>query len=321
MRASTGTRHTGIYPLGSVANLGGSVTCQSNVQSFSNEVTGSGQCSKTTQAPDAGPPAATTFALCKLSGRAVDATPLVPSGTLQANDQTNYPVSMMPVVDGQVTSGCFDPTATTAELFCQHDFQFPTALPTFGIMPDGKPDKAVQFPFWEVDQVEPTASATDCKNVGTGVGFEAFGIGAGPIGSFTMKGTTMPLTAKGGFATIGKTCDSDNEFCVPTIGAMKIELADVTIAGLTFHNPEATLVAPATATFGTPNLPANALQLEIEGDITAIERVRTVFFNAQPLTLTTTSTSASLSGSLSATVNTSLQGVASFTSTLSITAS
>jgi hypothetical protein len=309
----------GTYPLGSVANKGGAVTCQSTEQSFANEV--AGQCSKVTPAADAGPPAATTFALCQLSGRACDATPTVPSGTKQAADGTNYCVSMPPVGGGQSTSGCFDPTATTAELFCQHMIQFPKTLPTFGVNSNGTANNSVQFPFWAVDQVEPNATATDCQNVATGIGFESFGIPAGPIGSFTMKGTTTSLTAKGGFAKIGTTCGADNEFCVPTIGSMKIELADVTIAGLTFHNPEATLVAPAIATFGTPNLPVNALQLEIEGDVTAIGRAKTVFSNAQPLTLTSTSTTASLSGSLSATVNTSLQGVALATGNISVTAS
>jgi hypothetical protein len=164
---------TGIYPLGSVANQGGSVTCQSTVQSFANEVPG--QCSTTTQAPDAGPPAATTFALCKLSGRACDATPTVPSGTLQANDGTSYCVSMPPVAGGQSTSGCFDPTATTAELFCQHmSFQFPQT-------PNGAANSAVQFPFWEVDQVEPNATAADCQTEAGGIEFEAFGSARGPI--------------------------------------------------------------------------------------------------------------------------------------------
>jgi len=107
---------------------------------------------------------------------------------------------------------------------------------------------------------------------------------------------------------------------VPTIGTMKFELADVTVAGFTLHNPEATLIAPVTSSFGA-TIPANTIRLDVEGDVTAIGRVKTVFTIAQQMTFTATSTSASLSGSFAGTVNTSAIGVAPLTGTVSVTAS
>ena len=171
---------TGNYPLGSVVQTGGPITCQASVTSFANQA--AGQCSTVTQSPDAGPPAATTFALCTLGGRAIDSTPGFPTGTNQAADQTNYPLSMPVVNGGENASGCFDPTATTAELFCKHGLQWPTAptgvatLPT----PPGGPNLAIQFPYWDVAQVQPNDTATDCTNEKNSIGFAASGIARGP---------------------------------------------------------------------------------------------------------------------------------------------
>ena len=170
----------GNYPLGSVAQTGGPITCQASVTSFANQA--AGQCSTVTQPPDAGPPAATTFALCTLGGRAIDSTPGFPTGTKQAADQTNYPLSMPVVNGGENASGCFDPTMTTAELFCKHGLQWPVAptgvatLPT----PPGGPNLAIQFPYWDVAQVQPNDTATDCTNEKNSIGFAASGIARGP---------------------------------------------------------------------------------------------------------------------------------------------
>jgi hypothetical protein len=300
-----------LYPLGSVANKGGPVTCLATQTAFANEVPG--QCSKTA-APSGPSPGATTFALCKLSGRACDPTSAAPDGTKTAKDGTQFCVSMPPVVGGQSTSGCFDSTVTTAELLCQNMFQFPKT-------PANAANNSDQFHFWEVDQVELNATETDCQNEANNIGFAAYGVAPGLIGKFTLHGATTSLTAKGGALTIRTSCNPETELCTTTLGTMKLELADVTVAGLTLHNPEATLIAPATATFELSNMPANSIKLEIEGDVTALGRAKTVFSNAEPLALENTATSATLSGAFSATLNTSLLGVTPVTGNISISAS
>jgi len=293
----------GLYPLGSVANKGGPVTCQATELSdtIADEIPG--QCTKTTTQS----PGATTFALCNLFGRACN-------GQQTAPDGTQFCTLMPPVISGQSTSSCFDSSITTAESVCQNSFEFPD-------MPPGAVNKSVQFAYWNVANVELNDSESACQAEADNLGTSAYGVGAGPIGSFSMQGTTTALTSKGGFATLKTSCDSTGEFCVTKLKSLKVQLADVTVAGLTLHNPEANLVTSASTNFGTTSLPVNAVKLSIEGDITGMGRARTVWSNPQPMTLSTSGTNASLSGAFSATVNTSLIGTASLTGNISITAS
>jgi len=289
----------GLYPL-STAVGNGMVTCQATAKpdKIANEKPG--QCAKTTT-PSNG---ATTFALCTLGGRQCN-------GRDTASDTTSFCTSMPPVASGQSASTCFDATKGTAEVACQRSWQWPTT-------PPGAVDNTDQFHFVNVADVQVNDSEDAClAELGP---TQAYGF-AGPMGTFSMNGTTTNLTAKAGSMRIGVSCDSESEFCTSRITSMKVELADVTVAGLTLHNLEATLIKPASANFGSTTIPANALSLEIEGDITAIGRTRTVFSNPQPLTLTTNSTTASLSGAFSATVETSLVGAASVTGNIAITGS
>jgi hypothetical protein len=292
-----------LYPLGSIAGTGGPVTCQSTVTKFTAEV--AGQCSKTPASmTNTG---ATTFALCTLGGRACN-------GTGTAADGTQFCTSMPPVNGGQSASGCFDSTVTTAEAMCQNMWQWKT-------MPANAVNKLDEFHFVSVEQVELTASEHDCNDIASNVGPQAYGIDAGPVASLTTQGTTTSLRAKAGFAKVGRVCDSESEFCSTILTSMKVQLQDVTISGLTVHNPEATLVAPATTDFATGKLPVNSVKLNIEGDITAVGRFRTVFSNDQPLTISTTATTASLSGPFSGTIKTSAAGIGSVSGSISFTAS
>lgn len=293
---------TGLYPLASVANDGGVVTCvaQAQLPEGAFQPTPGGQCA--TIASDAG---ATYFADCKLFGRECD-------GTKNDNEGNKYCLSMPPVTGGQIAGGCFDPSMITAEAFCQHNFDFPKPVSSNGST------QRSQFPYWNVAGVTPNTTTGQCNTEQAGLGFATFGIPAGPIGTFAAAGTTIPLTALGGGLTVGQACDSEGEFCSPVLGKMKVQLQDVTVAGLTFHNPQATLMAPVNTSFGT--IPAGSMNLVIEGDI-AIGHATTLLTATQPLTLSTTSTSASVTGSFSTEVGTS--GVASetVTGTLAVTGS
>jgi hypothetical protein len=135
---------TGLYPLGSVANKGGTVTCLANAQNDTIVNEAAGQCLKTKTSTGA-----TTFALCTLSGRTCESP-------RTAADGTQYCTSMRPVPGGQSTSGCFDSTVTTAEELCQNGFKFPT-------VPVGASNTSDQFHFWQVDQVELNATEADCQ--------------------------------------------------------------------------------------------------------------------------------------------------------------
>lgn len=302
-----GAQHT--YPLGAVANQPGSgVTCTSTADLTLIRKEVNGQCSKVPLAAGAAAPGNTVFVNCNLGGR-------VCNGSVQtAPDNTMYCTNTPLLPSGQPTSTCYDPTQTTAELACQNSWDWPMT-----------PLNAVNTQDW-FHWVVVTApiqedNEADCQTQKSNIAFAGLGIGSGSIGSFTIGGVTTPLTAKGGTMTVGQRCDSDNEFCSLVIGSMKVDLQDLTVEGLTFHNPEATLITPVSASVGT--IAAGTLKLEIEGDITAIGRARTVFTVAQPLTLSTTSTSASLTGSFSTTVATSMQGAgsASVSGSISITGS
>jgi len=288
----------GLYPLGSIATTGGKVTCQSTQQTESIKDEIAGQCSKTMTSNGK-----TTLALCTLFGRACN-------GRATAADTTSFCTSMPPVASGQDLSTCFDSTLTTAESVCQNMFQWETK-------PTGAVDSSDQFAFVNVAQPVPNASVEDCQaKIPTTA---AFGF-AGAMGALTMSGTTAPLTAKSGSMRIGTVCDSE-EFCTTTIDSMRILLADVTIAGLTLHNPEANLISPANLDFDSPTIQPNGLKLALEGDILGIGRARAVFSNPQVLTVSTTATTASLSGPFSLTVNTSLVGGATVTGNVAISAS
>jgi hypothetical protein len=148
----------GLYPLGALAGVAGSnVTCVATVQSLTSVP--SGQCA-TTAGPSAG---ATEFALCTLSGRACNSVQA-------AKDGTSYCASMPSVVGGESTSGCFDPTLTTAQEFCKNGLQFPQ-------MPFGASNTAVEFPFWSVSQVELTNTVAECQTVANSVGFVGSNVG------------------------------------------------------------------------------------------------------------------------------------------------
>jgi hypothetical protein len=149
----------GPYPLGSLVGVAGSnVTCAAVVQNDSGFTSASaGQCATSTGQS----PGATAFALCLLDGRACDSVQT-------AKDGTPYCTSMPAVVGGQSTSGCFDPSVTTAEKFCKNGFQFPSA-------PFGTSNTAVEFPFWEVSQVELNATEADCQAEANNIGFAAYG--------------------------------------------------------------------------------------------------------------------------------------------------
>jgi hypothetical protein len=150
----------GLYPLGVIANKpnadGGMVTCSSTAQNdaIADEV--AGQCSETKPGPG-GAPGATTFALCLLYGRQCNAQQT-------AKDGTQYCTSMPPVNGGQSTSGCFDSTTTTAELFCQNNFRFP-------LLPPGAANQSDEFHYWRVAQVEPEDTEADCQIQANNVGF------------------------------------------------------------------------------------------------------------------------------------------------------
>ncbi len=155
----------GLYPLGAVANnrnaTGEMVTCSSTAQkdTITDEV--GGQCSKTKPGPGAAP-ARTTFALCLLSGRQCNAQQT-------AKDGTPYCTSMPLVNGGQSTSGCFDSTTTTAELFCQNNFQFP-------MPPPGAVNQSAQFHSWRVAQVLQENSEADCRTQANNLGFAGHGL-------------------------------------------------------------------------------------------------------------------------------------------------
>ena len=171
--------------------------------------------------------------------------------------------SMPPVNGGQSASGCFDSSVTTAEAMCQNMFQWKTT-------PSGAVNNQDPFHYWLVSQVEQTANEHDCKDIAANVGPQSYGLDTGPVASLTMQGTTTSLRAKGGFAKVGVVCDSESESCSTILTSMKIQFQDVTISGLTLHNPEAALVAPATTDFYTGKLPAGSVKIDIEGDVTAI---------------------------------------------------
>jgi hypothetical protein len=147
----------GRYPLGSLVGVAGSnVTCATTLQTGS-FMSSPGQCAVST-GPSAG---AIEFALCNLSGRACDSMQT-------AKDGTPYCASMPSVVGGESTSGCFDPTLTTAEKFCENGFQFPRA-------PFGTSSTAVEFPFWQVSQVELNNTEAECQVEANNIAFAAAG--------------------------------------------------------------------------------------------------------------------------------------------------
>jgi hypothetical protein len=169
----------GPYPLGALVGVAGSnVTCAATLQTGS-FMSSPGQCAIST-----GPsPGAIVFALCNLSGRACDSEQT-------AKDGTPYCTSMPSVVGGEPASGCFDPTVTTAEEFCENRFQFPTA-------PFGTSNTAVEFPFWEVSQVELNDTEAECQVEANNIGSAASGIAQGRIRSLTDVGTTFSGTSTG----------------------------------------------------------------------------------------------------------------------------
>ena len=101
-----------------------------------------GKCA-TTAGPSAG---ANALVGCAIGGRACE-------DIMTASDGTQY-CAAMPTVD-QTTSGCFDPTTTTAQEFCQRGLQF--TIPS-----DGGVNVADEFAYWEVEGVARYASAAVC---------------------------------------------------------------------------------------------------------------------------------------------------------------
>ena len=170
----------GLYPLGALVGVAGSnVTCSAEVQSGSLTSGSQGQCATST-GPSAG---ATEFALCNLSGRACDSVQT-------AKDGTPYCASMPSVIGGESTSGCFDPTVTTAQEFCKNGLQFPRA-------PSGTSNTADEFPFWEVSQVEPNDTEAECQVEANNIGFAAYGIRRGPIRLLPDRRTTFSAASTG----------------------------------------------------------------------------------------------------------------------------
>lgn len=239
----------------------------------------------------------TAFATCSLSGR--ECEQITTSGGLMF-------CGSLPQLN-VTESGCFDPTMTSADSFCQNGLEFPA-------LTQGGPGVLDMFPYWDVSGV---ALLSDQCPASGGSGAAALGITPGTVGSVTGGGTTTPLIAIGGSMGVKTKCDSDNEFCTSTITALTIQLADVTIAGVTIHNPLATMVgAPTASVFGT--IEAQSLRLQIEGDIAGLGHVSTVVSNPQSLTIGVGTTSASLAGSVSGVISTNGTTVMPVSGTLSV---
>jgi hypothetical protein len=285
---------SGLYPLGNlVGKPMSNVNCSAHVQGFLPALPG--QC-EPTPGPSNG---ASERVTCSLAGRECNnITPTL--------DQSETYCAQSPEIT-QSESGCFDPTTTTAQLFCEHAEQFKN--PT-----SGQPNIPDIFPWWNVATVTPNGCTVPAP-----VGLVATGIGEGNIGSFVIHGITAPLVAKGGFATTETQCDPDNEFCSTILETLRVQLADITVSGLTLHNPQIQLAAPVASQFGV--IAPNTMFLAIDADITAIGHVATVFSPAQALVISNTGTSISLAGNISGTANLSLQTEVSFGATLSLTSS
>jgi len=144
----------GPYPLGTLAGVAGSnVTCAAAIESGGLTSAAAGQCA-TSAGPSAG---ATEFALCTLGGRTC-------ASVQTAKDGTPYCASMPSVVGGESTSGCFDPTLTTAQAFCENGLQFPRT-------PVGASSMADEFPFWNVSQVQLNNTPAECQAEANSIAF------------------------------------------------------------------------------------------------------------------------------------------------------
>lgn len=132
----------GLYPLGGLAAVAGSgVTCAAEALYESTQAL-PGQCEKST-GPSAG---ATEYVLCTLGGRGC-------ASMMTSSDGTEYCTSMPALTADQ--SGCFDPTTTSAQDFCENGLQFSgsTAVGT---------NVADEFAYWRLAQVALYATPADC---------------------------------------------------------------------------------------------------------------------------------------------------------------
>ena len=132
----------GLYPLGALATVAGSgVTCAAPALYESMQAL-PGQCAKTT-GPSAG---ATEYALCNLGGRGC-------ASMTTSSDGTEYCASMPSLTVDQ--SGCFDPTTTSAQDFCEHGRQFSGSTVAGTNVAD-------EFAYCGLASATPYASPADC---------------------------------------------------------------------------------------------------------------------------------------------------------------
>ena len=265
--------------------LGASVFCSSAAVAYAQALPG--ECA-TTNTPDDG---ATTFAQCTLEGRTC----------IESVDQSgNLFCGVMPKFSAN-PSGCFDPTVTTAQDFCRRQ---------------GAGGGPSQFQHWNVQGV--VAESTSCPATSSNSTPIAYGIAAGAIGSMSSGGTTVPLVAKGGFMTAARTCDPTGEFCSTTLTDSSIALQDITFAGTTVRNPALQQVSPVTSGIGATTV---APTVQVAGDAPMVGHVSFVVSGAQTFSLSTTPSSASLTGTVATAINISPIGVAQLNATVSVAGS
>src|SRR4051812_12296776 len=131
----------GLYPLGALATVPGSgVTCTAPALYQSTQAS-LGQCDRA-RGPSGG---TTEYVLCTLGGRQC-------ASMMTSSDGTQYCASLPSLTVSE--SGCFDPTTTTAQEFCEHGRQFFGSGAGTGV--------ADEFAYWNVAAVVPYATPADC---------------------------------------------------------------------------------------------------------------------------------------------------------------
>jgi hypothetical protein len=202
-----------------------------------------GVCSKSSGASNG----LTTRASCTRGGRFC--TAMASGGPTGSYCTTLSPLS--PLEDG----ACFDPTVESAENECFNSSTSPT-------------QGALEFPFIFLDgEVD---NSTSCRTPVTPAtpALAAYGIGIGSIGSVSALGTSIGLSAKGGYATVQTTCDQF-EHCDSELYDMRIAVADTTVNGVAIKNGEVRLEEPVPIAFPPdepPTIAAGSMSLNLSAD-------------------------------------------------------